>query len=64
MVGFDDAPESAYFMPPLTTVRQDYDALGQQSIQYLFELINNPEIPAHQRVLAPRLIIRKSVRRI
>lgn len=41
IVGIDDAPESAYFMPPLTTVRQDYDALGQQSIQYLIELINN-----------------------
>lgn len=62
VIGFDDAPESAYFMPPLTTVRQDYEALGQQSIQYLIELINNPDTPVHQRVLTPRLIQRKSVR--
>ncbi len=51
-------------MPPLTTVRQDYDALGQQSVQYLVELINNPETPARQRVLTPRLVSRKSVRRL
>lgn len=64
VIGFDDAPESAYFIPPLTTVRQDYEALGQQSIQYLIDLINNPETSVHQRVLAPRLIKRKSVRSI
>ncbi len=64
VVGFDDAPESAYFIPPLTTVHQDYEALGQQSIQYLVDLINNSDIPSHQRVLAPRLIKRQSVRNI
>ena len=62
VVGFDDIPESAYFMPPLTTIRQDYDALGQQSIQYLINVINHPETPVHQRVLMPRLIQRKSTR--
>jgi len=60
IVGFDDAPESAYYLPPLTTVKQDYDALGYQSIHYLVELISNQETPAHQRVLMPQLIIRKS----
>ena len=28
VVGFDDIPEAAYFTPPLTTVRQDFDELG------------------------------------
>ena len=62
IVGFDDAPESAYYIPPLTTVRQDYDALGYQSIHYLVELINNQETPAHQRILMPQLIVRQSTR--
>jgi DNA-binding LacI/PurR family transcriptional regulator len=62
VVGFDDVPESAYFMPPLTTVRQDYDALGKQSIQYLMDVINDPGTPPHQRVLIPQLIERKSTR--
>ncbi len=60
IVGFDDTPESAYYLPPLTTIRQDYEALGDQSIHYLVELIRNQETPAHQRVLMPQLIIRKS----
>jgi LacI family transcriptional regulator len=64
IVGFDDTPEAAFFMPPLTTIRQDYEALGRQAIQYMLELINNPETPAHQRVLMPQLIERKSTRAI
>ena len=28
VVGFDDLPEAAYFIPPLTTVRQDFDEVG------------------------------------
>jgi LacI family transcriptional regulator len=62
IVGFDDSPESAYYMPPLTTIRQDYDALGTESIHYLVELINNQETSTHQRVLPPQLIVRQSTR--
>jgi LacI family transcriptional regulator len=64
IVGFDDTPEAAFFRPPLTTIRQDYEALGQQSIQYLVDIINNPDIPAHQRLLVPQLIERQSARAI
>jgi DNA-binding LacI/PurR family transcriptional regulator len=64
IVGFDDTPESAYYLPPLTTVRQDYEALGYQSIQYLVELINHQETPVHQRVLMPQLVVRQSTRAI
>jgi LacI family transcriptional regulator len=60
IVGFDDSPEAAFFRPPLTTIRQDYEALGQQSVQYLIDIIHNPDTPVHQRVLAPRLIERQS----
>jgi LacI family transcriptional regulator len=62
IVGFDDTPESAYYMPPLTTIRQDYDALGTESIHYLVELINNQDTSSHQRVLTPQLIVRQSTR--
>jgi LacI family transcriptional regulator len=60
IVGFDDTPESAYYMPPLTTVRQDYEALGAESIHYLVEIITNRETSTHQRVLMPQLIVRQS----
>lgn len=64
IVGFDDTPESAYYLPPLTTVRQDYEALGYQSIHYLVELINHQETPAHQRVLLPKLVVRASTKAV
>lgn len=60
VVGFDDIPESAYFLPALTTVHQDFEALGEQSVELLVSLIKNPETPIHQRVLYPELIIRNS----
>lgn len=60
VVGFDDIPESAYFLPALTTVHQDFEALGEQSVEYLVSLIKNPATPVHQRVLYPELIIRNS----
>ena len=30
VVGFDDVPEAAYFIPPLTTVRPDFDAVARR----------------------------------
>lgn len=60
VVGFDGIPESAYFLPALTTVHQDFEALGAQSVEYLVSLMKNPNTPIHQRVLYPELIIRKS----
>lgn len=60
VVGFDDIPESAYYLPALTTIHQDFTALGEQSIEFLISLIRNPEMPIHQRVLYPELIVRSS----
>lgn len=60
VVGFDDIPESAYFRPALTTVHQNFEALGAQSVEYLVSLIRNPETTVHQRVLYPELIVRNS----
>lgn len=64
VVGFDDIPEATFYEPPLTTIRQDFGALGEQSVEYLTALINNPDTPVHQRVLYPQLIGRKSTRKI
>lgn len=64
IVGFDDVPESAYYLPALTTVRQDFSALGEQSVDYLLSLIKHPKTPIHQRVLHPELVIRKSTQSI
>ena len=60
IVGYDDVPEAAYFDPPLTTVRQDFEALGQQCVEYLTTLIKAPQTPRHQRVLYPTFVARSS----
>jgi hypothetical protein len=41
VIGFDDIPESAYFTPPLTTVRQDFDQVGRASLRLLLDQIES-----------------------
>ncbi len=60
VVGFDDIPEAECFEPPLTTVQQDFDAIGTQSVEYLVNLIRDPAETAYQRVLYPSLVVRQS----
>lgn len=59
VVGFDDIPEAAYAIPPLTTVRQDFDEIGRQCIAALLEVMAGT--PAHsQAPILPELIVRES----
>jgi DNA-binding LacI/PurR family transcriptional regulator len=62
IVGFDDAPESAYYIPPLTTVRQDFAELGRRSIDVLVAQITSGVRPQSHIVLSPELIVRSSTR--
>jgi DNA-binding LacI/PurR family transcriptional regulator len=64
VVGFDDIPEAVCFEPPLTTVRQDFDVLGSQSVEYLVSLISDQDTPLQQRVLYPSLVVRQSTQAI
>lgn len=60
VVGFDDIPEAAYFAPPLTTIQQDFAALGRQGLQYLIDLIQQTDDAGGQRVIKPHLVERGS----
>jgi DNA-binding LacI/PurR family transcriptional regulator len=64
VVGFDDVPETAHLVPGLTTIRQDFQLLGQLAVEYIIDLIEKPDAPIYQRVLPPKLIIRESTRPI
>ena len=61
VVGFDDIPEAEYMIPPLTTVRQDFDEVGRRSIAVLLHLVaaddGPPPTPAP---VAPVLVERRS----
>ncbi len=60
ITGFDDAPFARHCVPPLTTVRQDNDALGSHAIQRLLTLIEQPDAAPQPQVIVPSLIIRES----
>lgn len=62
VVGFDDVPEAAYFIPPLTTVRPDFDAVARQTLALLLAQVTDAEVGENHRSVAPVLVARESVR--
>jgi DNA-binding LacI/PurR family transcriptional regulator len=60
VVGFDDIPEAGYFIPPLTTVRQDFAAVGRQGVARLVELIDDAGPSTRRALIAPTLTVRRS----
>jgi DNA-binding LacI/PurR family transcriptional regulator len=61
IVGFDDVPEAAYFIPPLTTVRPDFAAVAAASLALLLEQIETGKAAVRRRTVAPALVERDSV---
>jgi DNA-binding LacI/PurR family transcriptional regulator len=61
IVGFDDVPEAAFFIPPLTTVRPDFDAAAAASLDLLLAQIDAGERRGERRIIPPELVVRRSV---
>jgi DNA-binding LacI/PurR family transcriptional regulator len=60
IVGFDDIPEAAYFVPPLTTLRQDFSSCARLAVRALIaELEGDQPVPMHRRKIPP-LVVRAS----
>ena len=59
IVGFDDLPVSRHFLPPLTTVRQDFHALGVKAVDVLRAAVEGQEIPQRTKI-AVELKVRES----
>ncbi|MFE9425626.1 LacI family DNA-binding transcriptional regulator [Kitasatospora sp. NPDC006697] len=60
VAGFDDLPESDYFVPPLTTVRQDFAAIGRAGVDLLLARIEEPAAAAVHVTVPPELVVRAS----
>jgi DNA-binding LacI/PurR family transcriptional regulator len=60
VVGFDDIPESAYFTPPLTTVRQNFTELGRRSLLALLAQMELGRRTPGRETVAPELVVRMS----
>lgn len=61
IVGFDDIPEAAYFVPPLSTIRPDFDAVARAALSVLLRQIGTGEVSGERETIAPVLITRDSV---
>jgi DNA-binding LacI/PurR family transcriptional regulator len=60
VVGFDDTPETEFFLPPLTTVRQNLAEVGEHSVQLLLSLLGHGSgEPVHVGI-PPELVVRDS----
>jgi LacI family transcriptional regulator len=65
VIGFDDTPESPYFWPPLSTIKQPLVELGGRAVQELVKMIDaewqgDQVIKPEAFLLTPELIIRES----
>jgi DNA-binding LacI/PurR family transcriptional regulator len=58
VVGFDDIADAADYLPPLTTVRQDFDELGERAVEALIGAIDGGAPKAE--LVPTRLIVRES----
>lgn len=58
VVGFDDIVTASFYNPPLTTVRQDTRAAGEQLVENLVRLIEGEHVES--TLIAPQLVVRAS----
>lgn len=65
LVGFDDSPWLTLLEPPLTTVRQPIDTMGQEAVRLLMRRISEgSDEPPEIVVLEPELVERASTRQL
>lgn len=65
VVGYDDTPESQYYSPALTTIRQPLAEIGGQAVEILHKMLQDSlsgqEIdPSHLFWMHPQLVTRES----
>jgi len=60
VIGYDGMPETEFYQPPLTTIYQDFSALGEVSVEFLLRMINQPGTPPQRFILKPVLVPRRS----
>lgn len=63
VVGFDDIPESGFLIPPLTTIRQDFEEVGRLALRTLLSRMETGTAEVGEELVAPTLVERDSVDR-
>jgi DNA-binding LacI/PurR family transcriptional regulator len=60
VVGFDDIPIAGYLSPPLTTVAQDFPAIGRELVAMVVHHIDTGVAGREHRLIPTRLVVRDS----
>ncbi|MGN6199080.1 LacI family DNA-binding transcriptional regulator [Humibacter sp.] len=63
VVGFDNIPESVFFTPPLSTVTQDFAALGQLALRRVLDRLDGDETSPSPPPIPVALVVRASSQR-
>jgi len=61
VIGFDDAFHARHLWPPLTTIRQPIDEIGETAADLLLKLLGEPGPGTLQNVIGTALVVRDSV---
>jgi LacI family transcriptional regulator len=61
VIGFDDAFHAKHLWPPLTTMKQPTDTIGQAAASLLLELLAQPNMGSGERTIGTNLVVRASV---
>ncbi|GAA2434582.1 LacI family DNA-binding transcriptional regulator [Streptomyces macrosporus] len=60
VIGFDDIPEAGSFVPPLTTVHQDFAEVGRRCVQGVLRQIRGESAERGTTLVPTRLVVRQS----
>jgi len=63
VIGFDDGYHAQFMSPPLTTIRQQVDLLGEHAAHHLLSLLADPSVGPLQSLVTTALVERSSVAR-
>ncbi len=64
VIGFDDVPEAGYLFPPLTTVRQDFEMLGELIMQKVLIAVEEESAVTEDTPIPTHLVVRQSTRAV
>jgi DNA-binding LacI/PurR family transcriptional regulator len=60
VIGFDDTADSAYFSPPLTTIKQDFLLIGERSVLMALSMAEKTNATFKQETIVTEVVERKS----
>lgn len=60
IVGFDDLPDAAAYLPALTTIRQGFDEIGATAVEHLLSRVEDPGIEPARTLVPVELVVRSS----